>query len=83
MSISYHLRPVPDNFLRPLRSDEVQPCTCAHCGTDEYLVPDNIQPSILPGGTGGWDVTYWCSQCDGFFGHLAASLPATWRAGST
>lgn len=80
MSISHPHRPVLDSLLRPV-ADAVQPCRCVHCATDEYLVPDNIQPRVLPGTTGrrGWDVSYWCSRCDSFYGHLADQLPVAWE----
>jgi len=83
MSLSYHHRPATEKPLHPAPAEEVQPCTCTQCGTDEFLVPDNLQPSFLPTGARGWEVTYWCSKCDGFYGHLTAGLPASWRAGTT
>lgn len=83
MSLSYHHRPARESFPRAERGEDVQACICTRCGTDEFLVPDNLQPRPLPSGVRGWDVTYWCSQCDGFYGHLAASLPAPWKTGTT
>lgn len=57
-----------------------QRCIRPHCATDEYLVPDVIEASHLPGRANimGWDVSYWCSRCDGYSGHLADSLPPQW-----
>ncbi len=44
------------------------------------LVPDVIEAQPLPGRANimGWDVSYWCSRCDGHFGHLADRLPSQW-----
>jgi len=57
-----------------------QPCLCAGCGTDEYLVPESVRTCRLPGrrDTTGWDVSYWCSRCERYAGHLTDALPLTW-----
>ena len=85
VSLSYNHRPVSDPPTAPIVDDSVQPCQCTRCGTDEFLVPDNVEARVLPSPVSrpGWDVSYWCSNCDGFFGHLADHLPASWRPETT
>ena len=53
---------------------------CSACSTDEYLVFDAI--TLLPPQAGApalprWDVSYWCSRCDGYYGHETFKVPAT------
>lgn len=63
-----------------LTTSGVQRCICAECGTDAYLVPEMVRTSRLPGraDTTGWDVSYWCSSCGQFGGHLTSALPQGW-----
>lgn len=53
---------------------------CSACGTDEYLVFDAV--TLLPPRSGNpvsprWDVSYWCSCCDSYYGHQTFKVPAS------
>lgn len=85
VSISHPHRPAPDENLQPESAVQRQPCFCAHCATDEFLVPETIHISRQPGRgeTWGWDVSYWCSQCDRYYGHPTDELPLVWGPATT
>lgn len=53
---------------------------CSACNSDDYLVFDAVTP--LPPGPDvpalpRWDVSYWCSHCDGYYGHQTLKVPAS------
>ena len=53
---------------------------CSACNSDEFLVFDAV--TLLPPGPGApalprWDVSYWCSHCDGYYGHQTFKVPAS------
>lgn len=81
VSISQQRRPVAPVDDQPVDSEDSAPCHCPHCGTDEYLVPESVQQlhSAHASGRTCWDVSYWCSNCDRYFGHFSLRIPAAWR----
>lgn len=45
---------------------------CIECGTDEYLIVEDLQAAVDadPSGRPLWNISYSCSECESFFGHL-------------
>lgn len=63
---------------------DVHRCRCTVCDSTEYLVLDDAVPGMAAGlgGTALWEVSYWCSQCDSYYGHTTDALPETFTAGT-
>jgi hypothetical protein len=45
---------------------------CTECGTDEYLIVEGLEPAVDadPSGRPLWNISYSCSECESFYGHL-------------
>ena len=41
---------------------------CDVCGTDEYILIEHAHKRRHHK-TSVWDVDYWCTECDSFYGH--------------
>lgn len=45
---------------------------CPVCGTDDYLIVEELEPAVDVDLSGHplWNISYSCSECDSFYGHL-------------
>ena len=42
---------------------------CTHCGTDDYLIIESVEPAIGEDASEFLEISYTCSECDRFYGH--------------
>lgn len=54
------------------RDDDAADPWCSVCGTDEYLIVEDLEPALDIDLSGHplWNISYSCSECDSFYGHL-------------
>ncbi|WP_417215821.1 hypothetical protein [Arthrobacter sp.] len=82
MGIGHHHLSAAAASEDPVTAQESLQCQCGHCGTDEFLVPESVKGHQAPDRSErrGWDVSYWCSKCDRYYGHFTLQLPAAWTS---
>ena len=42
---------------------------CTHCGTDDYLIIESVEPATGKDAAEFLEISYTCSECDRFYGH--------------
>ncbi|MFJ7749685.1 hypothetical protein ACIQXM_06985 [Arthrobacter sp. NPDC097144] len=42
---------------------------CTHCGTDEYLIIESVEPAVGKDAAEFLEISYSCSECNRFYGH--------------
>ncbi|MDN3481277.1 hypothetical protein QMA10_04985 [Arthrobacter sp. APC 3897] len=42
---------------------------CTHCGTDDYLIIESVEPAVGDDATEFLEISYTCSECHRFYGH--------------
>lgn len=48
---------------------------CTHCGTDEYLIIESVEPAVGSDAAEFLEISYTCSECDRFYGHAVRHAP--------
>lgn len=48
---------------------------CTHCGTDEYLIIEAVEPAAGEEAEEFLEISYTCSECDRFYGHPVRHSP--------
>ncbi|RAN79656.1 hypothetical protein B5P43_12760 [Bacillus sp. SRB_336] len=49
---------------------------CQGCGTDEFLLVERARWRRRHG-EGLWDIDYFCTKCDSFYGHVVRDAEVT------
>ncbi|WAP51828.1 hypothetical protein OL239_00085 [Arthrobacter sp. ATA002] len=48
---------------------------CTHCGTDEYLIIESVEPAVGEDAAEFLEINYTCAECDRFYGHPVQHSP--------
>ena len=67
---------VDPKFLGNVEESPVDRIWCLRCGTDEFILVERARWRMRRG-EGFWDVDYFCTKCDSFYGHFVRDAEVT------
>lgn len=67
---------VDPNLLKAVEESHADQIWCGVCGTDEFVLVEKARWRRRHG-EGTWDVDYFCSKCDSFYGHVVRDAEVT------